>query len=94
MLMIIAFLFGTILPVLSSFKDNECYDAWECQSQELDGSVLCFGYQSCESSSITSKFYVPCLGHKSCMNSNIVSLNTIAFVGDYACSNAQLSTPG
>ena len=82
-----------IVSTLSS-PNNECYDAWECQSQELIGDTLCYGYQSCQSSSITSSYYVPCAGYKSCINSKVNSLNTIACDGDYACSNAQLSSPG
>ena len=82
------------INVISISSTNQCYDAWECQSQELIGSVSCYGYQSCESSIITSSYYVPCSGYKSCMNSDITSTNTIACNGDYACSNAKISSPG
>ena len=92
-MLIIAICFINILSTLSS-SNNECYDAWECESQELSGEVLCYGYQSCKFSSITSTYYLPCVGYKSCLNSNIISTNTIACDGDYACSNAQLSSPG
>ena len=77
-----------------SRSNKKCFDAWECESQELSGDVLCFGYQSCQSSSITSTSYIPCAGYKSCTNSKILSMDTIACDGDYACSNAQLSSSG
>ena len=83
-----------VLSLSSSENGYECTDAYQCQSQEMFGSVLCYGYQSCESSSINSNYYVPCVGYKSCINTNIVSTNTIACDGDYTCSNAQLSSPG
>ena len=95
-MMLVASLYTIIilLTITSSSSNNECYDAWECQSQELTGFVLCYGYQSCQSSSITSNYYVPCSGYKSCMNSKIESKSSITCDGDYACSNAQLSSPG
>ena len=90
---IIVLCYINILSILSS-SNTECYDAWECKSQELSGDVLCYGYQSCQYATITSPYYVPCTGYKSCINSNIISTNAIACDGDYACSNAQLSSPG
>ena len=95
MMLVASLLYTTILlRLISASSNNECYDAWECQSQELTGFVLCYGYQSCQSSSITSNYYVPCSGYKSCMNSKIESKSSITCDGDYACSNAQLSSPG
>ena len=91
MLLILCYI--NIVSTLSS-SNSECYDAWECQSQELSGNILCYGYQSCEFSTITSSYYIPCVGYKSCINSKITSTNTIACYGDYGCSNAQLSSPG
>ena len=94
MLSIVLCYINIVYVSASSTSNNECNDAWECESQKLSGDVLCYGYQSCQSSSITSSYYVTCPGYKSCLNSNIISTNTIACDGLYACSNSQLSSPG
>ena len=91
-MLIISLCYIKIISTLSS--SIECYDAGECESQELSGDILCYGYLACQSSSITSSYYLPCVGYKSCLNSKITSVSTIACDGDYACSNAQLSSPG
>ena len=93
MLFFITLYFSNILSTLS-LSNNECYDAWECLSQELIGDTLCYGYQACQSSSIISSYYVSCAGYESCIYSTVISMNTIACDGDYACSNAHLSSQG
>ena len=64
-----------MLQIVQPRAQSECYDAYSCVFDDIldiNTSIECYGYHSCNQASIQTSFVVYCYGGYSCLNANVV----------------------